>query len=200
MIDNAVLDLTPIRPPALLPKAAGSSERFVDLVADAGFTNVVSTNVWPDIRVHGGNFDFKVARPGHPVYCIAGGNLPAAKEARAREILRRLAYGFHDWAARETVARYHRDLKRKIGQDYASKPIPVSVRLRRFLRKNPGATIGEIATATGMAQPNVSRGISSLSDQGLVKVERFGREVRCSLIEPTPVPEVEETSRFGLGK
>jgi hypothetical protein len=41
---------------------------------------------------------------GGAIYCLAGTTLPAEPKARARELLRRLAYGFNDYAAREVVA------------------------------------------------------------------------------------------------
>lgn len=188
---NDVLDLSPVRSPALRHKPAGVQEDFVQLVADAGFRNVVSTHVWPDVRIHGGNDDFKVVSPGQIIYCIAGRDLPANPTARATEIMRRLAYGFHDWAAREIVGRYHRDLKRPSVQ-VPAKTIPASVRIRRFLRSNPAATVGQIAAATGIAQPNVSRTISGWVEQGLAIADRDGRETRCSLIEPVTASHVSE--------
>lgn len=49
------------------------------------------------------------------------------------------------------------------------------------LRERP-ATVAELATRTGRAQPNVSRSLQQLARHGLVKLEREGREVR-----PVPV-------------
>jgi hypothetical protein len=76
--------------------------------------NVVTLSRPLDIRVHGGPRDFKVPMLGGAIYCLAGTTLPAEPEPRAREMLRRLAYGFNDYAAREVAARYHRDRKREI--------------------------------------------------------------------------------------
>jgi hypothetical protein len=188
---NGILDLSPIEPPRLGTQPAGNREDFVQLLSDGGLPNVVSTNSWPHVRVHGGPFDFKVVTPGQVIYCVAGSKLPADTTARALEIVRRLAYGFHDWAAREVVSRYHRDMKRSTVETSVERTtIPASVRIRRFLRSNPGATVGQIAQATGVAQPNVSRTIAGWIEQGTASSDRSGRETRCSLLtlsqEPTP--------------
>lgn len=184
---NELLDISPVEPPRLGNKPAGNQEDFLQLLSASKLPNVVSTNSWPDVRVHGGAFDFKVVRPGQVIYCVAGSKLPTDKTARAREIVRRLAYGFHDWTAREIVARYHRDIKRsKAEVPTVSTTIPASVRIRRFLRNNPGATVGQIAQATGVAQPNVSRTISEWVEQGVLSTYRSGRETRCLLSSVTP--------------
>ncbi len=49
------------------------------------------------------------------------------------------------------------------------------------LRERP-ATIAELVTLTGRAQPNVSRSLQQLAGHGLIRLEREGREVR-----PVPV-------------
>lgn len=85
---------------------------FSAIVTDAGMPDVVSTHSPPTVRIHDGDTDFKVPRAGGAIYCIAGATLPVDPQPRAREIMRRLAYGYLDWAAREIVARYHRDLRR----------------------------------------------------------------------------------------
>jgi DNA-binding transcriptional ArsR family regulator len=182
---GAFLDLSPVPAPGVRQFAAGVPEEFTTIVTDAALKNVVSMNTWPDIRIHGGRQDFKVVSPGKVIYCIAGPLLPSGKEARAREILRRLAYGYHDWAAREVVARYHRDLKRPAEIPQSNKTLPASVRIRRYLRNNPSSTVGEIATATGIAQPNVSRTIAQWAETGHITIERNGRETRCTLAPPS---------------
>lgn len=192
---TGILDLSPVQPPRLGTCPAGNKEDFVQLISVGGLPNVVSTNSWPDVRVHGGAFDFKVVKPGQVIYCIAGSKLPTDRTARAREIVRRLAYGFHDWAAREIVGRYHRDLQRSIKASAERSTIPAAVRIRRFLRKNPGATVGQIAEATGVAQPNVSRTMAGWIEQGIATVDKSGRETRCSLINVAPdtAPDENET-------
>ena len=49
------------------------------------------------------------------------------------------------------------------------------------LRERP-ATIADLVTLTGRAQPNVSRSLQQLAGHGLIRLERDGREVR-----PVPV-------------
>ena len=49
------------------------------------------------------------------------------------------------------------------------------------LRERP-ATIANLVTLTGRAQPNVSRSLQQLAGHGLIRLERDGREVR-----PVPV-------------
>ncbi len=49
------------------------------------------------------------------------------------------------------------------------------------LRERP-ATIADLVTLTGRAQPNVSRSLQQLARLGLIRLEREGREVRPVLI------------------
>ena len=49
------------------------------------------------------------------------------------------------------------------------------------LRERP-ATIADLVSATGRAQPNVSRSLQHLASFGLIRLEREGRDVR-----PVPV-------------
>lgn len=53
--------------------------------------------------------------------------------------------------------------------------------LGRVLRDRP-ATVAELVSQTGRAQPNVSRSLQQLASHGLIRLEREGREVR-----PVPV-------------
>lgn len=178
------LDPAPIAPPSLKAEPMGTPADFFDVVSKAGMRNVVSTYSPPDVRIHEGSRDFKAVRPGKVVYCIAEGNLPSNDRERNREILRRLAYGFHDWAARETVARYHRDLKRPAIQPQTSLAEgKASLKITRYLKANPGSSVSEIVAATGLAQPNVSRSISQWQASGKVIVERHGRLKKCFLSE-----------------
>lgn len=183
------LDLSPVRTPLIKAEPIGHPVDFFQIVAAAGMRNVISTNNPPVIRIHDGAFDFKAVRPGQVVYCLAADNLPAGPRERSREILRRLAYGFHDWAARETVGRYHRDLKRGVAEHSATfSDGKASLKIVRYLRANPGATVGEITAATGVAQPNVSRTLSQWQEIGKVNIERHGRIARCYLAEPSAMP------------
>lgn len=113
MIDPEVLDLSPVYPPLRRSEPAGEKVDFEQVVFEAEMLNVVTADIRPDVRIHSGKDDFVVARPGHKIHCIAVANLPEGKKARAREIIRRLAYGFHEVSAREVAKRYHQDLKSK---------------------------------------------------------------------------------------
>lgn len=109
-----VLDLSPVLPPKPVRELEGSVVAYEDIIRDSGFTNVVSVPWYPEIRLHTRDlFDYVAPRHGNKGYALS--LLLNQKQDRtesAREILRRLAYGCHDYIAREIVARYHRDLKR----------------------------------------------------------------------------------------
>jgi DNA-binding transcriptional ArsR family regulator len=191
MIHPEILDLSAVPPPKLARIPLGRSIPFDALVESAGMKQVVSSFSPPEVRVHAGTEDFKVPRPGCSIYCIGGARLPAEPRSRAREILRRLAYGGLDWAAREVVARFHRDLRRS---EATSRPapegLPASVVVRRAVRSRPGMSIGEIAAITGVAQPNVSRLVRALVAAGELATKRDGRRTLCF-----PVPSGNELTR-----
>lgn len=179
----------PIAAPAVKSVPVGRRVSFFRVVDRANMKNVVSTFNPPDVRVYDGDQDFKAVSPGRVIYCIAERNLKGLRgENLAREIMRRLAYAFHDWAAREVVARYHRDLKRV--SVVVQRPLPeamrASLKIRRFLENNPGATVGEISLGTGIAQPNVSRSVRHWQEEGRVEVVREGRFSRVFLVVPRP--------------
>lgn len=114
MIHPEALSIEPIDPPLLFAEAAGETVDFDEVVSAAEMLNVRTSEFQPDVRIHDGEHDFVVRTPGNIINCIAGCNLPEGKKARAREIIRRLAYGFHDISAREVAKRFHQDLKNKI--------------------------------------------------------------------------------------
>lgn len=186
------LEVSPVRPPALGRSPEGRRVSFDEIVRSAGMRNVVTLSRPLDIRVHGGPRDFKVPMLGGAIYCLAGTTLPAEPEPRAREMLRRLAYGFNDYAAREVVARYHRDRKREIlhsesdeqGERVKRAFSKSSLRIRRVLRDRSACSIGELSELTGMAQPNVSRTISDLTKAGVVSKMRESKRVICRLAVP----------------
>ena len=191
----AYLDPAPIPAPAVKPIATGRKLDFASTVKLSGMKNVVSTFDPPDVRIHNGDRDFKAVSPGRVVYCIAERNIPHANEMElAREVMRRLAYGFHDWAAREVVSRYHRDLKREVTKVQRQPPelMRASLKIKRFLRSNPGATVGEIADGTGIAQPNVSRTLRQWHNEGRIEVVREGRVARSFVIENQEEPSPTE--------
>jgi DNA-binding transcriptional ArsR family regulator len=49
------------------------------------------------------------------------------------------------------------------------------------------AAVGEIATATGQSQPNVSRHLAALKRAGFVKGTRHGQSIRYSICDPVVV-------------
>lgn len=184
-MNTGILDLSPIEPPGLASRPLGRPVPFPEIVASAGMKNIV-TGMAPDVMVYPGTRDFKVPRPGRPIYCIAGATLPTAPRLRAREILRRLAYGFADYPSREVVARYHRDLKRRAPDldDAARAAVrTTTLRIRRAIEAagQEGLTVSEIATKTRMAQSNVSRALAAMQQHGLVTLLRDGRSLRVHL-------------------
>jgi DNA-binding MarR family transcriptional regulator len=192
-ISPDILDLSPVAPPLYGKEPRGRSVPFGDIVRAAGMRNVVTLPNLPDIRIHEGAHDFLVPRIGGAVYCVAEGGLPSASRARSREILRRLAYGFFDYAARETVARYHRDLKRSTAAPASSADeearlarralSEAALRIKRALREHESASVGDLAAMTGMAQPNVSRIVAIMVKSGAISVTREGRRVVCRLAD-----------------
>jgi DNA-binding MarR family transcriptional regulator len=192
------LEISPVHPPALGRSPAGRGISFEEIVRSAGMRNVVTLSHPLDIRLHGGPLDFKVPTPGGATYCLAGTTLPAEREARARELLRRLAYGFNDYAAREVVARYHRDLKRRVSRSESDEQIEKakralsksSLRIKKALREHRACTIGELAKLTMMAQSNVSRTVTTLVAAGVVSRTKDSRRVICRLILSNGLPSV----------
>lgn len=182
-----ILSLDPVRPPK--PVRSFDLSRPVNLseiVSAAGMRNVVSGSDGTSTFLVDGDRDLIMTRPGQRLYGVCVRGLPENERDRAREILRRLAYGFHDWAAREIVSRHHRDVKRG-GPDRAQpeRVSPVD-RVLRILRKENGATIGRISRATGLAQSNVTRTVRLLEKKGLAYVTQVGRNVLVYAIEEVP--------------
>lgn len=139
--------------------------------------NVVSGKDGTRIHLIDGDKDLIVCKPGMRLYGISKQNLSAEPRERAREILRRLAYGFHDWAAREIVGRYHRDLKAEAQTKREADRIGPTERVLRVLRKENGATVGRLSRATGLAQSNVTRAVRLLESRAQVICVQQGRNV-----------------------
>jgi DNA-binding transcriptional ArsR family regulator len=198
MISPGVLDLSPVPPPLYRKEPQGRRVMFDDIVRVAGMRNVVTLPALPDVRIHEGAHDFTVPRIGGAVYCVSEVGLPSDSRARSREILRRLAYGFFNYAAREIVARYHRDLKRCVAAPASSVEeearlarralSEAALRIKRVLRERESASIGDLAAITGMAQPNVSRIVAILTKSGAISVTREGRRVLCRLTDAPEIP------------
>jgi hypothetical protein len=185
MMNDGFLSIEPIPAPAVKETPDGVRCDFFDLVRQSGMRNVVSTNDPPDIRVFNGFRDFKAVRPGRIVYCLADRNLPDETRDRAREIMRRLAYGFHDWAAREIVARYHRDVKQALAGAEAqnSESMGELLKIKRFIRGNPGATVAEISNETGLKRTSVVRAVAQWQNSGRLQAVGNGSDAQYYLNE-----------------
>jgi DNA-binding transcriptional ArsR family regulator len=204
-ISPDILDLSPVAPPLYETEPRGRHVPFGELVRAAEMRNVVTLPNLPDIRIHEGPHDFMVPRIGGAVYCVSEAGLPSNSRARSREILRRLAYGFFDYAARETVARFHRDLKRLTAAPSSSAEeearlarralSEAALRIKRVLREHESASIGDLAAMTGMAQPNVSRIVAIMTKTGAISVTREGRRVVCRLADSPEISSETASAR-----
>jgi DNA-binding transcriptional ArsR family regulator len=72
------------------------------------------------------------------------------------------------------------DLKAKLFRGFSD---PSRLSILEALRPAP-LTVGEIVTATGLSQSNVSNHLGCLRDCGLVAYEQEGRYVRYQLSDP----------------
>lgn len=108
------LSMEPVPQPRLVKKPFGQKFDYETLIEMSGMQNVVSMPRYPEVWLHEADeWDYLSPRHGRPAYSLSLLKNAADDEvAMARELLRRLAYGFHDYAAREIVARYHRDVRR----------------------------------------------------------------------------------------
>jgi hypothetical protein len=108
------LSLEPVPQPRLVKEPFGHSLAYEALVDMSGLQNVVSMPRFPEVWLHEEDeFDYLSPRHGNPAYSLSLLKNPSDDDTlMARELLRRLAYGFHDYAAREIVARFHRDVRR----------------------------------------------------------------------------------------
>ncbi|MBY3144069.1 hypothetical protein HFO63_00395 [Rhizobium laguerreae] len=78
--------------------------------------------------------------------------LSSHKEERAQQLLERL-YALGDWASGEIVERHRRDQERHETGYYQLKPrltVPQML-VRRFVKKNPGSSVGNISVGTNMS-------------------------------------------------
>ena len=173
-----ILSLEPVRPPKPV-RVFDTSEMISlpSLTEAAGMKNVVSGKDGTRIFLIDSDTDLIISKPGMRLYGISRRNLPSEPRERAREVLRRLAYGFHDWAAREIVGRYHRDLKAESHREREAERIGPTERVLRVLRKENGATVGRLARATGLAQSNVTRAIRLLEKRAQIRCVQQGRNV-----------------------
>lgn len=108
------LSLDPVPQPRLVKHPFGQKFDYETIIDMSGLQNVVSMQRFPEVWLHEDDeFDYLSPRHGNPAYCLSLLKNPREDDVEmARELLRRLAYGFHDYAAREIVARFHRDVRR----------------------------------------------------------------------------------------
>jgi DNA-binding transcriptional ArsR family regulator len=179
-----ILSLEPVRAPRPVRAFDTSDPVAISRVAEtAGMRNVVSGNDGTRIFLIDSDRDQVISKPGMRLLGVSKRGLPDDPCERAREILRRLAYGFHDWAAREIVGRYHRDLKREIQERAEKNRSSPAERVLKILRKENGATIGRLARATGLAQSNVTRTVRLLEKRTQIRCVQHGRNVLVYLAD-----------------
>ncbi|AMB59543.1 MarR family winged helix-turn-helix transcriptional regulator [Microterricola viridarii] len=66
-------------------------------------------------------------------------------------------------------------------------PLPTTeIALLKQVIDAPASTVGELAEALGLQQPNVSTALRTLEERGFVSREKSARDRRVSLIQPTP--------------
>jgi DNA-binding transcriptional ArsR family regulator len=176
---------------------SGEQVDFGALCRKAGMKCIVSANNLPDVRIHSGSVDFKAVAPGKAIFCLSTSLLSGNIQEKARQILFKLAYQFHDWAAREVVAAYRRDEKRRIPENAeklrnALAPTPLKIFLH--VRENGRDRVGNLASDLGIAQPHVSRAIRTLEEAGMVVSEQVGREV---FVRPISKPEIDDFMVMG---
>jgi len=71
-------------------------------------------------------------------------------------------------------------------------PIPTTeIALLKQVIDSPGATVGELAQALGLRQPNVSAAIRVLADRGLVTKETSATDRRITMVKPTAAGHAE---------
>lgn len=71
-------------------------------------------------------------------------------------------------------------------------PIPTTeLALLKQVIENPGATVGELAQALGLRQPNVSAAVRLLAARGLVTKEASPADRRITMVRATPLGHTE---------
>ncbi|WP_157667326.1 hypothetical protein [Roseovarius mucosus] len=118
-----ILNLDPVDPPAGVEKMpSGEILDLEEITKAAGMKWIITGTFGVTYLIIPGSRDLVERGEGYRIFGISEENLPQDSKGRSREIIRRLAYGFHDYAAREVAARYHRDLKRELDADWTRKP------------------------------------------------------------------------------
>ena len=180
-------------PPALRAHATGVTVPFDALCVAAGVRRVVSGR-WPDVRVHGEALDFKAVTCGRVVCCLGRPLLPSDPGQRARVMLDKLAYQFHDWAAREVMAAARRCRQREAPERAALLRrvlAPTPVRVLLWLRHAHCARTVDLAAALQLPQPHVSRALKVLRAAGLLVERRAERGVALAAAGREALREIE---------
>ncbi|GGD70567.1 MarR family winged helix-turn-helix transcriptional regulator [Microbacterium murale] len=94
-------------------------------------------------------------------------------------------------ALRELAWAIHRTAPERAGVG----PIPTTeIALLKQVIDNPGSTVGDLAAALGLQQPNVSTAIRVLVARGFITREKSEEDRRVSLLFPTPLGVSEHTA------
>lgn len=94
-------------------------------------------------------------------------------------------------ALRELAWAIHRTAPERAGVG----PIPTTeIALLKQVIDNPGSTVGDLAAALGLQQPNVSTAIRVLAGRGFVTREKSQSDRRVSLVFPTELGITEHTA------
>jgi hypothetical protein len=133
----------------------GAAWEFFDIVRQSGMRNVVTTNNPPQIRIHDGEGDYAVTKPGVTIFLVSSRGLPEDPAGRAAAVLRKLATD--DWAAGEIIGRHERDEERLRTGYYDLKPkITFEIlKVRRYVRQHPDADVDEVSDATGVSRDEI---------------------------------------------
>lgn len=103
--------------------------------------------------------------PSHRRY-----DAPVTQQRELTDVLRELGWTIH----------------RRAPERAGVGPIPTTeVALLKQVVENPGSTVGELAQALGLRQPNVSRAVATLAGQGLVTKEQSPSDRRITHVRAT---------------
>jgi DNA-binding MarR family transcriptional regulator len=190
-------------PPEIRSRPSGEPVAFDLICLKAEMRLVVSTSTPPDVRVHRESVDFKAVAPGRIAYCLGLPLLTGDPRQKSRLIIAKLAYQFHDWAAREVMAADRRELIRQVPETAerlrkALSPVPLKVLLH--LCENGQARVGDLAGDLILAQPHVSRAVQTLLDARMVECRRTGRYITVfpSILGRKQFSDLAEPERRGL--
>jgi len=104
-----------IAAPLAIDAPFGEQIDFSDIVLSSDLPMVVSgSSAMPHVWLHDRDeHDYIVNREGLKPYCVISVRDLSVDAGGFREVVRRLAYGFNDYAALEVVERHNRDCERE---------------------------------------------------------------------------------------